>query len=72
MRYHVVYLIAGERRAVHIEAADAASALAGLPDRSQARFELLAVLRADFPSPGQRPTTAPGAWARPRRDRQPA
>lgn len=72
MRYHVVYLIAGERRAVHIEAADAASALADLPDRCQARFELLAVRRADVPAPGHQATVAHDASTRPRRDRHPA
>lgn len=55
MRYQIVYLLAGERRMVGLEAADAASALAALPDRPRPRFELLAVLRADHPSNGQRP-----------------
>ena len=54
MRYQIVYLLAGERRTVGLEAADAASALAALPDRPRARFELLAVLRADGPPNAQR------------------
>jgi hypothetical protein len=55
MRYQIVYLLAGERRLVSLEAADAPSALAALPDRPHVRFELLAVLRADRPAHGQRP-----------------
>ena len=55
MRYQIVYLLAGERRMVGLEAADAASALAALPDRPHRRFELLAVLRADRATTSQRP-----------------
>lgn len=54
MRYHVVYLLAGERRTIGVEAADAASAVAALTDRTQARFELLAVLRSELPRASHR------------------
>jgi hypothetical protein len=64
MRYQIVYLLAGERRMVGLEAADAASALAALPDRPRPRFELLAVLRTDCPTnaPGSRPVRPRDAW----------
>ena len=69
MQYHVVYLVAGERRTARVEAADAAGALARLPDRGAARFELLAVLRTDFPAPSYRCTVAHDGSAPSRRDR---
>ena len=64
MRSHVIYLLAGERRIFGIDAADAASALAGLPDRTRARFELLAVLRADVAVGAGRPPPAHDRRAR--------
>lgn len=64
MRYHIVYLVAGERRCVQLDAADAAGALAGLPDRSQTRFELLAIMRSDRASSGQRSAAVPDAPTR--------
>ncbi len=46
MRYHVVYLAAGEREATHVDAPDAASAVVAAKatrDRPADAFELLLV-----------------------------
>ena len=46
MRYHVVYLASGQREATHVEAADAAAAVAVVEAarvRSEEAFELLLV-----------------------------
>ena len=55
MRYHVVYLTVGEREATHVEAPDAAAAVAAVEDvqaRTQRAFELLSVVpeRGDDPA----------------------
>ena len=59
MRYHVVYLAAGERRTTHLEAPDAAAAVAaveGARGHGARSFELLAVA----PAPDSAPPTESG------------
>ena len=54
MRYHVVYLGAGERQTTHLEAPDAAAAVAavqGARGHGARAFELLAVAPAPDPAP---------------------
>lgn len=54
MRYHVIYLAAGQRETIDLEAADAASAVATvatLPSHEPTAFELLSVV----PDPVQPP-----------------
>lgn len=63
MQYRVICLIAGERRAIHVEAAHAAAAVAAARGVASEPFELLAVLRG----PRFEPDAAPAPIARPAR-----
>ena len=50
MRYHVIYLLTGEREAAEVEAQDAAAAVAAvtqLKDHKLSAFELLSVVPAE-------------------------
>jgi hypothetical protein len=56
MRYHVLYLVAGDREATHVEAPDAATAVALVDAMQRHRtgaFELLRVVPAIEDSPAE-------------------